>query len=468
MPPDQQQLPIIVDGIHGQPPINFYPAADSELGVLLQPTPGKKSICTLPSISEVRGGHTFLPWMYWVGRRGSESVVFRVGADGSNSEIGTITTSFTGPVWMEHSTSQLLIGDGTSGYVYTPATNLFSQITDPAFPGASTCSAQDGYGLFTQGNSRIWFISILYDFGVFDANQFYVKEGKPDNVVCVKSLLREPWIMGAESIEVWTNVGGSGTQPTFQRLQGGLIEYGLGAAASAQILNSKMVWVSEKKQLLQAIAYQPQKISSQMMERAVGGFPLFSDAVAFCYTDQKHDFYVVSFKAGDQTWVWDDTTQMLHRRQSFNDAGDWGRDRANCYCFYSNKHYVGDYSNGKIYEMSSSYYDDDGEEIRREFYMTPIDGKNKLITFPDVEIGVKSGVGLTGTGAGSDPQIMLDFSSDQGETWSNGVWQSAGKIGEYGRKARWTDMGSGYWRMYRAVMTDPVLWQIQSVTHGAL
>lgn len=457
-------LPIITDGIHGQPPINFYPAADSELGVILQPTPGLSELCDLTDCSEVRGLYAWNNYIYAVARRGSTSILWRVDANGNMAEVGTITTSYSGPVWMVGSTTQLLIVDGVWGYIYTPGTGLFQSITDVDFPGASTCDSQDGYALFTQPNSRQWFHSDLYDFSSILGTDFAVKESKPDNVVAVKSLLREPWIFGAESIEVWSNVGGNGiTTPTFMRNSGGLLEYGLGAAASAQIVNSKMIWLSDKRQLLKAIAYQPQKISGQMMERAVGGFSIFNDAVAFSYTDQNHDFYVCTFPTGNETWAWDDTTQVLHKRQSYDGSGGWGRHRANCYTLYNNHHYVGDYANGKIWRMSGDYYSDGGEEIRREFYMTPIYGGQKRVNFPPVEIKVKSGVGLS---TGLDPQIMLQFSEDEGETWSNEVWRSAGKIGEYSRKATWTQMGSGFWRMYKAVMTDPVLWQIQAIRHG--
>lgn len=457
-------LPIITDGIHGQPPINFYPAADSELGVILQPTPGLSEHCSLTGCSEIRGILNWNGYMYAVARRGSASAVWRVAGNGSFAEIGTINTSYTGPVWMVGSVSQLLIVDGVSGYIYTPGTGLFQQISDPDFPGAGTCDSQDGYGLFTQPNTREWFQSDLYDFSSIVATDFYVKEGKPDNIIALKSLLREVWIFGAESIEVWSNVGGNGiTAPTFMRNAGGLLEYGLGAAASPQIVNSKMIWMSDKRQLLKAIAYQPQKISGQMMERAVKDFAAFDDAFAFTYTEANHDFYVITFPTGNETWVWDDSTQMLHKRQSYDGAGGWGRHRANCYTLYNNNHYVGDFNNGKIWHMSSNYYDDGGEEIRREFHMTPLYGGQKYIDFPPVEIKVKSGVGLS---TGLDPQIMLQFSEDEGETWSNEVWRSAGKIGEYTRKAKWTQMGRSYWRMYKAVMTDPVLWQIQAIRHG--
>lgn len=457
-------LPIITDGIHGSVPINFYPAADSELGVILQPTPGLVAICTLTDCSEVRGLYAWLGYMYAVARRGSESVVWRIDGLGNFSEVGTITTSYTGPVYIVGSTNQLLIVDGVSGWIYTPATGMFLQITDPDFPGAGTCDSQDGYGLFTQPGTRTWFHSDLFDFSAIIGTDFYVKEGKPDNILAIKSLLREPWVFGTASIEVWSNVGGDGvTTPTFQRNSGGLLEYGLGAAATAQIVNSKMVWLSDKRQLVKAIAYQPQKISGQMMERAVGRFTAFNDAVAFSYTDDNHDFYQISFPTGNETWVWDDTTQLLHKRQSFDGSGGWGRHRANCYTLYQNNHYVGDFENGKIWHMSTDFYSDGGEEIRREFYMTPLFGGQKYIEFPKVEIKVTSGVGLVD---GVDPQIMLQFSEDEGNTWSNEVWRGAGKIGQYNRKATWTELGRGFWRMYRAAMTAPVKWQVQAVRHG--
>src|SRR5512135_2009857 len=174
-------LPIILDGIHGDVPINFYPAADSELGVILQPTPGLVEHCSLTSCSEVRGILTWNNSMYAVARRGSTSPVWRISGNGSFSEVGTIPTTYTGPVWMVGSTTQLLIVDGVWGYIYTPATGLFQSITDPDFPGAGTCDSQDGYGLFTQPNTREWFHSDLYDFSSILGTDFAVKEGKPDN-----------------------------------------------------------------------------------------------------------------------------------------------------------------------------------------------------------------------------------------------------------------------------------------------
>jgi hypothetical protein len=463
-----QPLPIIKDGVIGDVPINFYPAADSEKGVILQPSPGLSLHCHLDNCTEIRGCHTFPPNMYWVARRGGDSVLFRVDGSGGSAELGTIPTSSTGPVWMEHNTTQLLIVDGVvgqAGYVYTPTTGVFERITDLAFLGAGTCSAQDGYGLFTQPNTRTWFISNLYDFKSINALQFYVKESQPDNVVAVKSLLREPWVMGEKSIEVWGNVGGFGTNPTFMRNSGGLLEYGLGAAASVDVVNSRMMWLSDRRQWVQAIAYQPKVVSTQMMERAVDNFSKFDDAIAFTYTEGNHVFEVLTFPTANETWVWDDTTQLLHKRQSYlDDLSGQGRWRANCHTLYNSTHYVGDYSNGNVYKMSSGYYDDGGEEIRREFHMAEIGGGRQLIHFPAIEIGVKSGVGLI---SGLDPQIALQFSNDQGETWTSEVWRSAGLIGQYGKKALWTEMGADYRRMYRAVFTDPVFWQIQYVEHGS-
>jgi hypothetical protein len=293
--------------------------------------------------------------------------------------------------------------------------------------------------------------------------------------------MREPWIFGVTSgSEVWYNAGGDNSSvltPTFARNTGGLVPYGCGAAGT--ILpeggsNPRTVlrWLSSQGQLIQASGYVGQVISNQMFDREVQGdgtlkhpgFATFADAISFDYKDQGHEFTQITFPAGGQTWVYDGTTKLLHKKQSYlDDLTGYGRHRANCYTSLNNKHYVGDYSNGCIYEMSTVYYDDDGEEIQRVIHSREIDGGMTPISFPNVQIIVEPGIGLE---SGLDPQIMLQFSEDYGNTWTSEVWQSAGMIGDYERRAMWFQMGQGYRRMYRATFSDPVLWRILGISFG--
>jgi hypothetical protein len=457
------QFPFVTDGIRGDVPTNFYPAADSEKGIILHGTPGLKELCDLTDCTEIRGLFAWGVYLYAVARRGSESVFFRVDSAGGFSEIGTILTSTAGPVWMTINPTQMLICDGVSGYVFTPATGHFVQITDLAFPGASSADYQDGYGLFTKPNTNQWFFSSIDNFLTYDALDFYSKEGKPDKIVSILSDHREPWIFGEKSTEVWNNAGGDNTSaltPTFARNQGGLIEFGCSAPKSPCQFDNSITWLSDQGQLMKAKGYNPTIISTDMFGRELSQYSTYSDAIAFSYTENEHNFYQITFPTAGKTWVFDAKTQTFHKRSSFSGISDFGRHRANCYALLNKKHYVGDYENGKIYEMSMDYLDDAGNEIQRRLYSKETSSGLKKTFFPSIQIEFEPGVGLE---SGLDPQAMLQYSDDGGNTWSNELWRSVGKIGEYSRRAIWHRMGSAHRRIYRLTVSDPVLWRIIGV-----
>jgi hypothetical protein len=200
-----------------------------------------------------------------------------------------------------------------------------------------------------------------------------------------------------------------------------------------------------------------------MFSRALMAMSIFDDANAFSYSDEGHVFIQYNFPAGDQTWVFDATTKLFHKKQSWKSDETFGRHRANCYGYFNNRHYVGDYANGKIYEMSQDFYSDDGEEIRREAYTKEVDMGIKPQRMPPFQVIVESGVGLE---SGLDPQIMMRYSNDGGNVWSNELWRSAGKIGEYRKKAVWQRVGSASKRMNHIAVTAPILWRILGVDTG--
>lgn len=460
------KFPFVTDGVRGDVPNNFYPAADSEKEVVLFPSPGLDTHCTLTDCTELRGLHAWGSYIYAVAQRGATSVLWRIDESEGFSELGTITTSASGPVWMKNNSTQLCIVDGVSGWIYTPSTGLFVQITDAAFPGAAAMDYQDGYGLFSEPGTNQWFFSSLNDFSTFDALDFYSKESRPDNIVSIKTFKREPFIFGGDATEVWYNAGGnnaSAATPTFARNAGGLIEHGCGAAASPSTFDGEaMTWLTSHGQVVQTVGYNAKPVSNQMFDRAVQGYASFSDAIAFSYRMHGHIFYQITFPTADVTWVLDGATRIWHKRSSYMDDGSgYGRHRANCYTELNNVHYVGDFSNGKVYKMSADYYDDAGEEIRRVLYSKEIEGNLDRIFFPSISIQVEPGVGLID---GTDPQIMLEFSGDGGHTWSNEMWRSAGLIGEYYRRAIWHRQGSGFRRMYRMTVTDPVEWRVLGIS----
>jgi hypothetical protein len=463
--------PFITDGIHGDVPINFYPVQDSDKKSILLGTPGLDSVCQLTSCTQVRGMRAWDGYIYAVAQRGSDSVVFKVSPLGTFAEIGSFNTSSSGPVWIINNPTQLMIVDGVWGYVYTFATGAFVAITDGDFPGAGTCAFQDGYALCTQPSSTNWFFSTINDFTTYDAGDFYAKSAYSDALQTIHVHMREPWLFGDRyGNEVWYNAGGDNSSvqtPTFARNAGGLIPFGLGAVKTtvAEEDGLPMTWLSNYGTIMRAEGYKAIEVSNQMFARAIQGDPMvsgsgfstFSDAVAFGYVDDGHAFYQVTFPTGDETWVWDASTQIMFKKESWKAGGGYGRHRAYCYARLGNKHYVGDYINGKIYEMSKAYFDDDGETIRRQLCSQEVLGGRNRISFPNVRVTLDPGFGLP---AGADPQVGLEFSSDGGKNWSNMVLRSAGLVGEYTRQASWNQLGSGYQRIYRITVSDATLWRI--------
>ena len=120
--------------------------------------------------------------------------------------------------------------------------------------------------------------------------------------------------------------------------------------------------------------------------------------------------------------------------------------------------YIGDYNNGKIYELDLATYTDNSEEIRRvrRTQHTHSDGRDIICN--EIEIDFEMGVGIAGsTGTpGVDPQAMLRWSNDGGHTFKNEHWRSMGKIGEYSKRARWRRCGRYKDRVYELVISDPV------------
>lgn len=90
----------------------------------------------------------------------------------------------------------------------------------------------------------------------------------------------------------------------------------------------------------------------------------------------------------------------------------------------------------------------------RRMRQAPTPLSEEWVTAPlfrlDLEVGV-------GTGSSPDPQVMLRWSDNRGETFGPEHWRSAGRQGEYRRRARWQRLGRfRLERVFQLVISDPV------------
>jgi hypothetical protein len=442
------QVPFAKDSYTSSVPVNWYAAADTDKQVILMGAPGTKVITGLPTAGEVRGLRVGGNFLYAV----CGNKALRITSTCNVTVLGTIST-FTGKVWIEYNGVQVCFVDGQDAWVYTMATNTFSIITDADFPGAAALTYQDGYGAFINPNTGQFWLTGLYDFTSITATDYASAEGWPDNLVSIMMNYRELWLFGSETIEVWYNAGS--TFP-FARIQGGLIEQGCIAPASVAKGDNVVYWLAGTRQVMIGKGYQPQIISTRKMEREIEQFDTVSDAIAWFQVFEGHSFYWLTFPTANKTYVYDAATQVWHKRASWPDQD---RHRANCYAYFNGKHVVGDYLNGNLYEMSRNYYDDDGYELIAEVESPEIRSEGKRQFFTGLEVQFNRGdLAVT-----TDPAAILSWSNDSGKTWSNELSAGMGNVGEYTARSIWRRLGSGYNRIFKLKVSDPVSRDILSV-----
>lgn len=379
----------------------------------------------------------------------------------SITSVGTLSTS-TGQVCIRDNGAGgiAVIVDGPNGYVYKIALHTVTKITDPAFLGADRVAFIDGWLIFNRPNTQQFYTSPLYWNGItaMDGTYFASKDSNTDNLVTFIEALRELWLIGERSTEIWYDAGG----PLFPfgRLNGPMLQVGCAAKHTIVRAGTGLMWLAKNERgqnvVVRTEGYAYTTVSNHAIETAIASYPVVSDAIAYLYQEAGHPFYVLTFPTADVTWVYDMAENEWHQRARFT-SGVFGRHRSNCYLNFANMRLVGDYANGKIYRMSRDYYDDAGDPlvtVRRAPHVW--DEKNRdRVYHSQLQVEFTPGVGKQ-TGQGSDPQAMLRWSDDGGQTWSNIRSTSIGAAGRTKNRAMWRRLGQARDRVYEVSMSDPV------------
>ncbi len=374
--------------------------------------------------------------------------------------IGTVTG--TGPVSIADNGTQLFFACNPDAFIYDESTDVFSQITDPAFAGAVTVGYLDGYFVYNEPNSQKVWVTDLYN-GLVPL-EFASAEGSPDGLVAVNVDHREAWLFGTDSVEVWYDAGVAPPDFPLVRIQGAFNEIGCVAAFSVAKLDNGLFWLGTDARgqgiVYRANGYTGARVSTHAVEYAIAQYGNISDAVAYTYQQEGHAFYVISFPTGNATWVYDVATKAWHERAGF-DNGEFSRHRSNCQCNFGGNIIVGDFENGNIYTFDLEVYADNGRPQKwlRSWRALP-QGTNTLkrTAHHSLQLECESGTGLN-NGQGSDPEVMLRWSDDGGHTWSNEHWAKMGKIGEYYNRVIWRRLGMTLKlrdRVYEISGTDPI------------
>lgn len=441
--------------------INLYPELN-ELGTgkegevaSLVGTPGLSLLVTLPT-SPHRGSFADSQGNFWVV---SGNKLYQISSSFVATEIGTLNT-LVGPVDFDDNGTQVVLVDGDYGYFWTIGTPTdFAQISDPSFYGADRVCYFDNYFVYNKRGTRQFYLGPLNAVLPFDGTDTASAEAGAEDLVGHEIISENLYLFSRNHMEVWYNSGN--TSFPIERIQGSVLQIGCDAVQSIRKFGSSIFWLG-RDESGHGLVYRiqglvPQKISTLAIETKIRELNVdLSTASAWVYQQGGHAFYCLNLPTADTTWVYDISTSLWHERAYFSSVHGYSRHLAESHAFIFNKNIVGDYSSGNLYSLDATVYTDNSNAISRERIAPHLSKGMKYIFYSIFQLDMEMGLGLDGSGQGTDPQVMLSWSDDGGHSFSNEHFKSVSPIGTRKARALFKRLGRSRDRVFKVRITDPI------------
>lgn len=372
--------------------------------------------------------------------------LYEVFTDGTYAELGTVDLQGI-RVNMESNGLQLVMVDGIKGFYYDFAGMTITEFSGGGWYPAATVSYLDGYFIFDRVDTGQFFISDLNSI-TLDPLNIATAEGQPDNLVACVVDHREAFMFGTDTIEFWYNSG----DPDFplERNQGAFVEKGCAARYTIAKQNNTIYFVGSDRRVYRMDGYWPVPISNKQVEATLNDVDL-SDAFAYAYEEEGQLYYILTIPKSNVTWSYDTDLNQWSIRQSFQ----FGRHVGNCVSEFEGLTLIGDFQNGRIYDFSNKYYQDDQDPIVREFILPTVFSGRSFFDINSLELDMSSGIG-TNIGQGKNPTALLSYSKDAGKTWSEWKEASIGMQGQYLTRVKWNRFGTGRSFDFKVRISDPI------------
>lgn len=368
-----------------------------------------------------------------------------VSGGGAITGFDVLATGAFGAMPPGQFTQQSSDGSGTGFILNNPTygATVGIYVVPLPFEGPVSAAYQDGFGVVNQSGTDIWWQSNLFDLSYWSPLNFSSADAQPDGIVAIADLHRQVYLFKENETEVWINAGNPGF--SFQRLQGALIQHGCAAPFSLARSGDILVWIGKSQEgqgvVFAVTGYEAKPISTNAIATAIQSYSKISDAVAYTYQQDGHNFYVVRFPSGNATWVCDLSMNppQWHQRAALNN-GQFEQHWSTCHALFNGMHVVGDYRNGNIYSLNLNTQLDNG--VQRKWlrsWRALVEPQFEPVTFSQLQINMQTGIGVPDD---ANPQAMLRWSDDGAHTWSNERYQSVGKTGEVALRVTFKRLGS--------------------------
>ena len=393
------------------------------------------------------------------------------------TQVGSLATN-TGPVCIRDNNKggYAVIVDGPNGYLYNIATQFFQQISDPDFLGADRVAYIDGWWVFNQPGTQV-FYTPAQQYGVkFNASNFALKDGASDNLVTLQENKEELWLIGEKTTEIWYDAGGQFF--AFQRLVSTMLQVGCKAKHSVSRFNTEgqdgLIWFGRSERgenvIIRTKGFSAETVSTPAFGDEVATYPITSDAIGYTYQEDTHEFYMLIFPTADVAWCYAAQTGLLHKRLSYDPyAQQFHRHRSNCFLNFQGMRIVGDYQNGALYQLTRTAYTDAGWPLlaKRRAPHVWDKGERRRVFMARLQLEFAPGVG-NASGMGSNPVATLTLSRNGGATFGQRISKAIGQIGQYMNRCIFRRLAFGRDNVIDVEIIDPVRRDIVGVTLQAM
>ncbi len=454
-----------------QKSVNLYTEknpSDSPFPVTLYPTPGLSLLTTAPVVGETRQEYTASNGNFYtvIGAN-----VYTVSTAYVWTLLGTLTTN-SGFVSIKDNTLACVIVDGTANArVINLADNTFGNMSATNFFAADCVDYVDTYLLFNRKGTNQWFFTfsnatyaMLVGGTGFDPLDIAAKTGGNDNIIGLKVMHREIWLIGATTSEVWFDAGA--TDFAFQAMPGAFVEHGCQAVGSIAKYDLALYWLGQdnfgNSIVFEGAQYRVKRVSTHPIEREIATYSDKASAIGFTYLQEGHIFYVLTFPQSNVTWVYDVSEENWHKRCWSDSEGNLNRWRANCFAPFNNQLVVGDFQNGNLYALDLDYYLDSGAPIVRIRSFPHITEENDRLIHKSLIVAMEVGNEMD-TSTGDQFQVSLRWSDNAGRSYGEAIEQSLGDTGEYLTSVQFNRLGLARDRVYEFSWSAPMKTCIQGV-----
>lgn len=457
--------------------INCYPESvddpQAKSRFLLIGTPGTSSFSNMGELGVCRGLHATANGQAF-GVYGSSLVEFESnGTYNIRGDIGTLAN----PVSFADNGYYIIMADGVKMWSYKLATNTLAEVTLGDFTNPTTvifykqrfwAINQDPTATESAdnvpNNNKVYFSEVGPDGGLtWPSLNFFSTESTADANTGLAVAGGNIWIFGTRSFEIFRVTANPDAPASL--IGGTASEMGCSARYSVATIGSSVFWLGSSKagknQVFMSNGLQAQVISDNDLDFRLGEIADTSDAQSFCYQQEGHVFYVLSFMSGDKTYVYDVTEGGWHERQTRELNTNVRHRWAPIYSMFAFEKVLVGFNNSQespdslLLELDLDKYDEwDYRPIVRYVESPELWNDLRPIFFDEIMIEMDVG-NVQQTGQGSAPLITIGYSNDGGYTWNNERIVSMPLIGQYRGIVRTQRLGSSRRRKFSLQYSEP-------------